>query len=237
MVNSLVNCDYREADIQMSTLSCSNSNDYEDINKYRASGIYAEVGDKEYEAMFSAKIASMEDYSQYVPMASISGSLANLHRAAYSPTIAPPTYSAIPPIYSTATMNVSRDVDPPLYTQEVRGDSPVFNTVVIADAQGPTCSIDNPQNASSSADTVDKECDIVPANGDTFPATETSQGGDGATTCSAAPSGNKIESSIPSAVNPASDSPGTASQNAKTIAASSCAVISEDHMLASPLNM
>lgn len=141
---------YREADLQMSTASFTNNNDYEDIAKYSGSGdIYAEVGDKEFDAMFSAKIASMEDYSQYVPMASISGSLACLHRAAYpAPTIAPPTYSTVvpalrrsrnvaPPIYSAA-QGGPRAVAPPTYNTldpaaaRISIDSPIYNTVIPA---------------------------------------------------------------------------------------------------------
>lgn len=210
----------------MNMLSCSNSNEYEDVTKYRTSGIYAEVGDKEYEAVLSAKIASMEDY---VPMASISGSLGNLNRADYPPTVAPPTYSVDPPIYSIVVptaRNESRDLDPPIYTQEVGGDSPVYTIVGATDAQSPThhdvssqsptrhdVSSQNPthHDVSSQDASVD---DIIPANGDTVPAAQTSQDADIIIT---APPDNDTDSSTPITLIPVSNSPGIASNVAASV--------------------
>lgn len=67
---------YREVDIRMSTLSHSNSNDYEEITKY--CDMYAEVGEKAY-ATISAKVASVDenyDFSLYVPMAPAASTMA-----------------------------------------------------------------------------------------------------------------------------------------------------------------
>lgn len=135
----------------MSTFSGStcNSNDYEDITKY-CGDIYAEVGEKNFDAVMLAKKGFMDE-SQYVPMASISGSLAHLNMIP-GPTVAPPTYSynppytvalnaIAPPIYSTvapATNNVTQRVAPPIYNtlvpadEDANDDSPMYNTLVPA---------------------------------------------------------------------------------------------------------
>jgi len=100
----------------MSTLSCTNSNEYEDNTKCRGSGIYAEIGDKNYEAMLSAKMASLDDdfnFSPYVPMAAIPDALM---LAAHLPNVAPPAYSSVVP---AANNTVARSLDPSVMVSTV----------------------------------------------------------------------------------------------------------------------
>ena len=62
------------------------------MGKYCNEALYAEVGEKNFDAIMSAKIASLDDNTQYVPMASLSESL-TFHRNINS--LPPPAYSSV----------------------------------------------------------------------------------------------------------------------------------------------
>lgn len=69
------------------------------MGKYCNEALYAEVGEN-FDAIMSAKIASLDDNTQYVPMASLAESLM-FHRNRPTidclPSVAPPAYSSVVP--------------------------------------------------------------------------------------------------------------------------------------------